>query len=226
MILSKVLIALVVISLGITGGLAVAPTTIVIGDTISNANGQINYYIATDGVTSQAPNYAYSGVGSTGALSAFITGASIRTATEIHTFMHAQTNFGDSAITGLDVVSNGATTDSSVTNYNMYGYLTGNLAYAGQYADRITGEQIDLRSQSFNKALLNPPLTPTGAATVTGFGPCLTPLKTSLSPLLLPLLPIVTVVNCQLQAHYYHKALPARRSKGRMPEPQTPQLFL
>ena len=75
--------------------------------------------------------------------------------------MLAQAAGGDVAESQLDVDgiagAGGAAADASVKNYNMYGYVTPNLAYAGQYADSISGEQIDMNSQSWNKgALLTP----------------------------------------------------------------------
>ena len=50
-------------------------------------------------------------------------------------------------------------TDSSVTNYCMYGYVSCQpLVYAGQYADKIIGESINMNSKSWTGVTLIPDL--------------------------------------------------------------------
>ena len=163
--LLKVLIGLAIISIGISGLSSANATPIAVafvsGELKTTGIGQIDFgltYEAGAATTTTNPTITAT---NNGALLAFIQGASITNAKQINSYMLAQAAGGDVAESQLDVDgiagAGGAAADASVRNYNMYGYVTPNLAYAGQYADSISGEQIDMNSQSWNKgALLTP----------------------------------------------------------------------
>jgi len=63
--------------------------------------------------------------------------------------LFAQSSGGDFAGTGMSVGGIDGTY-ASVKNYGMYGYVADNFAYAGQYADQIKGEFIDMHSITSN----------------------------------------------------------------------------
>ena len=171
------LIALAIIPIGISSisaAVAVIPAFIygvANGELQNSGIGQIDFslsYGTKDAATTQLTQNPTITATNNGALLVLIQGASITNANAINSFLLAHSTGGDVAITGLDVLSTSGTADSSVKNYNMYGYVTSNLAYAGQYADSITGEYIDMTSQSWNKATL--PTSFTGFATAAPWG--------------------------------------------------------
>ena len=188
----KVLIALAIISIGISSISAASAVIPVIpafiygvanGELQKSGIGQIDFslsYGTKGAATTQLTQNPIITAVNNGALLVLIQGVTITNANAINSFLVAHSTGGDVAITGLDVLSTSGTADSSVKNYNMYGYVTSNLAYAGQYADSITGEYIDMNSLSWNKATLptSPPTTPptvsgapfTGLATAAPWG--------------------------------------------------------
>src|SRR5271157_144004 len=166
----KVLIALAIIWIGISGISVALTYCVASGELRQTGIGQLDFSLTYDTAatpTTQLTQHPIITAVNNGALLVLIQGVTITNADAIDSFLVAQSTGGDVATTGLDVTStstNGA--DASVKNYNMYGYVTYNYAYAGQYADSITGESIDLNSQSWNKASLTPAYTP--PATVGG----------------------------------------------------------
>ena len=141
----KPLIALAIIWIEISGA---TPTVVVSGFVGNIGANHIDYgmtYDGANGILKQAPTIS----ATNSPLTVLIQGASITNADHINSYLLASSSGGDLAVTGLDVTGvNGH--DASVKNYNMCGYVTSNLAYAGQYADSITGESLYLRSSSFN----------------------------------------------------------------------------
>jgi hypothetical protein len=148
----KVLMALAVVWMGVSGANAVQQG-VANGKLTQSGVGEIDYSLTfstiapNPHVVTQQPTIT--ATDASGVLSAYIQGASITNADAINSYLLARSAGGDVAATGLDVNGVG---DASVKNYCMYGYVTNNLAYAGQYADSITGESIDLNSQSRTKA--------------------------------------------------------------------------
>jgi hypothetical protein len=150
--LLKVLIALVVVWIGILGLSSAAPVAVASGMLKATGIGQLDFGLTYEPGTATTVTYPIiTAAINNGALSvAFTKGASITNAKQINSYMLAQADGGDRAESQLDVLGTNGN-DATVKNYNMYGYVTNNFAYAGQYADSITGESIDLNSQSWNK---------------------------------------------------------------------------
>lgn len=163
-LLLKVLIALAVVWIGISGTVATTPVTVVC-NSIKNTAGEIDYSISYTGVpglvTANTPTTTLTNAG--GVLSAFIQGQSIANADAINTFMLARSAGGDLAATGLDV-DGVVGHDATVSNYNMYGYVTSGFAYAAQYAGSVTGNSIYTYRQgwslSSSSLVFNPPPPP------------------------------------------------------------------
>jgi hypothetical protein len=82
-------------------------------------------------------------------ISVGIEGCSIQNANWIKGSLIANSAEGDYAEVLADIKGPGA----SVTNYNLYGYVTPNLAWAGQYSDSIKGTSLDIFSRSRNHAI-------------------------------------------------------------------------
>ena len=161
----QVLIALVIVVIGISGAIATAPLgstyPIATGELRASGVGQLDFgmTVVTDALAPSASQATYPTVTATnnGALLAFVQGATINNVDEIHSSIVGQSTGGDVAESHLDVLGDRVNAitpwenTASAKNYNMYGYVTSNLAYTGQYADSITGESIDMVSESWNK---------------------------------------------------------------------------
>jgi hypothetical protein len=86
-------------------------------------------------------------------LGATITGIDVKDADAINAYLVSQNVAGDTAVVMAAIGNSIADTKTAaVTNYCMYGYVTADFAWAGQYADKITGNSVDLEAHSFNKA--------------------------------------------------------------------------
>jgi hypothetical protein len=156
--LLKVLLALAVFSMGISAVLAADKD--VVRNSISSDAGRIDYVMtytpaSFSATTTTASTAVAQLVQTDSVLSAIVSGISIDKAVNINSYIFAQSSggdFADSQLTVLGTDSMGASGgDASVKNYGMYGYATNNLAYTGQYADSIKGEEIDAYSESYNK---------------------------------------------------------------------------
>lgn len=165
--LFRMLVVLAVLSIGISSVLA--DTDVVRNSISSTGVGRIDYamtYVPSASLVNPtvvvaAPVTTLVNAG--GVLSAFVQGASISKATSINSYIFARADGGDFAASGLTVLGtdnpgdgpgfNGPGADASVTNYNMYGYVTNNIAYTGQYADSIQGESVQEWSKSLNNQM-------------------------------------------------------------------------
>jgi hypothetical protein len=155
----NVLIALAIFTIGISSVLA---DTDVVRNSISSDAGRIDYamtYVpsvlgpaATPAVSTTASTAVVNLVQTNSVLSAFITGVSINKAIDINSYIFARSSGGDFAASGMEIdgSDDAAGGDASVSNYGMYGYATNNLAYTGQYADKMQGEWIGVWSKSLN----------------------------------------------------------------------------
>ena len=157
----QVLIAIAIIAIEILGVSAANASPIAVAVAVASGMlkttgiGQLDFGLTYEG-TPTVTNPTVTATNN-GALLAFVQGASITNADDINSYMWAQADGGDTAEAQLDVVGKNGH-DATVQNYNMYGYVTSNFAYAGQYADKITGESIDMNAQSWNSggAYVNP----------------------------------------------------------------------
>ena len=154
--LLKACIALAILSIGISSVLA---DTDVVRNSVSTAAGRIDYAMtfdpATAGTSVSTPVINLQTTSSV--ISAFITGITIDKAKGINSYLLAVSSGGDIAATGMKAQgADVAGSYASVTNYGMYGYVTNNLAYAGQYADEIKGMFVMMRSKSFNNIPASP----------------------------------------------------------------------
>jgi hypothetical protein len=188
--LFKVLIALAIISIGISSIGNAVTYGVASGQVGTTGVGFIDFSLTYDSplvpvaVVNQQP--IITGSATPTSASVFLTGASISKADAINSYLLASSAGGDMAATGLDIASTSATkADAAVSNYNMYGVVNGNLAYAGQYADSIRGESIDMRSFAWNRAF-SPAL---GLPPAAGFAP------TGVAPTYLSVIPVTVPGN-------------------------------
>ncbi len=168
--LVKVLIALAIVLMGISGANAVRQG-VANGELKTAGVGQIDYSLTYDAslntVTNptvlNSPLTMKAQIGSGYILvepTPGTPGATITNANAINSFLNAHSAGGDIAAVGLGVSgANGQ--DASVKNYQMYGYVTPNYAWAGQYADSITGESISMQTLTYNYATQNLVFHPT-----------------------------------------------------------------
>jgi hypothetical protein len=125
--------------------------TTIVSNTISSAAGRLDYSMTYDGGTLvQAPTVTLTETDAV--LSAAIQGASISNADDFQSYMYARSSGGisgarDYAQATSSIVGHH---DVGVKNYNLYGYVTPNFAYAGQSADLMTGEIGHLLTHSSN----------------------------------------------------------------------------
>jgi hypothetical protein len=131
--LFAILLAMAASIPGVCGNVIVANSAYVGGV------GSISYSISHDGGNvwqmpseniEQGNNYIF----------AAIQGCSIQDANSISAYMDAKDCNGDTASVTADIEGPGA----SVTNYQLFGWVSPNLAWTGQYADYIKGSDITL----------------------------------------------------------------------------------
>jgi hypothetical protein len=154
--LLKVFIALAILSIEISSVLAYND---VVRNSVSTAAGRIDYamtyYPVASGTWVSTPVVNLHTTDSVN--SAYITGITIGKAEIIDSYLFAVSSGGDFAATGMEAVGTDAVGKyASVTNYGMYGYVTNNFAFAGQYADEIKGQSIEMFSKAFNHIPVNP----------------------------------------------------------------------
>ncbi len=154
--LLKVFIAFAILLIGISSVLA---DNDVVRHSMSTAAGRIDYAMTYDpvagGTTVSTPVVNLHTTDSV--ISAFITGITIDKAKRIDSYLFGVSSGGDFAATGIEAIGTDAADKcASVKNYCMYGYVTNNLAYAGQYADELKGQSIAMYSKSFNNLPVAP----------------------------------------------------------------------
>jgi hypothetical protein len=116
---------------------------IVVSDSVSTAAGSISYSISKSdgiGLITQMPTVNVAA--NDASISAAIEGCSIQGAMSINGELNAKSASGKTA----DVIANIKGPAASVTNYNIYGYVTSDLAWAGQYIESARGTDIDLQA--------------------------------------------------------------------------------
>ena len=135
------LILYIFLVIGCVMGTSTATT--VISDTVTGQMGSVSYHMSYDGghITT-APTTVVKNAES---LYVAVTGLSADGGT-MDTQLWAKDNQGDNAI--VSAKTGAATT---VSNYNMYGYVVPGLAWAGQYANSITSTgEIKLEATGYN----------------------------------------------------------------------------
>ena len=119
----------------------------VISNSVSSAVGSVSYsvsYSDTAGSLTHAPTASINA--NDNFINVGITGCSIQDADQINGQLTANAAGGDKAYVTADIKGPGA----SVTNYDLFGYVVPNLAWAGQYADTITGTSMTLDAHANN----------------------------------------------------------------------------
>ena len=119
----------------------------VVSNSVSNAAGSVAYSISysdTAGSLTNAPTASINA--NNNFISVGITGCSIQGADQINGQLNANAAGGDKAYVTADIKGPGA----SVTNYDLFGYVVPNLAWAGQYADSILGTSMTLDAYANN----------------------------------------------------------------------------
>jgi hypothetical protein len=134
---------LIILSLCIPGAIG----TTVISNGVTTAAGSISYSIeySGTGIIQNAPVDKI--VANDNSISASVTGCSIDGASQIKGALKAATP--GVAFVGNDNANVSAIIDgpgASVTNYNLYGYVTPDLAWAGQYVGYARGTNINLQA--------------------------------------------------------------------------------
>jgi len=119
----------------------------VVSNSASSAAGSVAYsitYSDTAGYLTHKPTESISA--NDNVIVVGITGCSIQAADRINGQLNANDAIGDRAFVTADIKGPGA----SVTNYDLFGYVVPNLAWAGQYADSIIGTSITLDAYGYN----------------------------------------------------------------------------
>jgi hypothetical protein len=116
---------------------------VVVSDSVSTAAGSMSYSITKSdgiGLITQMPTVDL--VSSNEYISVAVKGCSIQGALSINGKLNAISAHGDIAEAIADIKGPGA----SVANYNLYGYVTPDLAWAGQYVGSARGTSIKLKA--------------------------------------------------------------------------------
>lgn len=136
-------LAIVLVAPGAMGAVAVR-------NSVTTGAGSIAYgiiYSDTAGTLTQKPTEDV--VANNEFISVAVKGCSIKNANSINGGLVARSAGGDYAEVETNLVGPGA----SLTNFNLYGYVTPNLAWAGQYADSIKGSSLDIFARSRNHGI-------------------------------------------------------------------------
>jgi hypothetical protein len=140
--LSYLLIALAIIL-----GTPSAMGAVAVANSVTTGAGSIAYgiiYSDTAGTLTQNPTVDV--VSNNEFISVAVKGCSIKNADSINGGLVARSAGGDYAEVETNIKGPGA----SVTNFNLYGYVTPNLAWAGQYADSMKGSSLDIFARGMN----------------------------------------------------------------------------
>jgi hypothetical protein len=136
------LLILAVLALGMDGALGAISIT----NTLSPGYGTIDYSITSDGT--QMDNYAINENQGYDSTQVKIEGVYVRDATSFTGDISATTYYGDHADTSVDF---SGSSDVKVDNFNIYGYLTPNLAWTGQYTEEVEAEHISFDGNAYTR---------------------------------------------------------------------------
>jgi hypothetical protein len=182
--LLKIFMALFVMSIAVQSALA----TDLVRNTATSAAGQISYAVTYSGTPlSVNPGSTAGSITTDAAITVSVLGMSVQKADAVDAVLASMSSGGNFAYTGF--ISTSAASGltgvnvpvgttvapmlnskrSSVTGLNLYGYVTPDYAYAGQYATSITGDTVNIFSDAFTRgptaAVFN---TATAATNVVG----------------------------------------------------------
>jgi hypothetical protein len=129
-----ILLLLAVMALGMGGALAAISIT----NTLSPSYGTIDYSIVSDGT--KTGNYVITENQGDSNTLVKVEGVNVYGASSFIGSISAETNYGDYADTSVDF---SGSSDVKVDNFNLYGYLTPNLAWTGQYTGDVEADYID-----------------------------------------------------------------------------------
>ena len=132
-----ILIMLAVLAMGTNGALA----AISISNTLSPSYGVIDYSIDSDCI--KTGNYAITENQGASSTYVAVTGVNGYGGSYFDADMDVDTNYGDWAWTNADFDYN-----VKVDNFNLYGYMTPNLAWAGQYTEYVKADSIDFETEA------------------------------------------------------------------------------
>jgi hypothetical protein len=133
------------IFLAITASITSGCCNVDISNSISTNAGSVSYSISYgNGLLTQKSTEKI--VSNNDVLSVAVGGCSVQNADWIYGRLDTLAAGGDYAYVIADIKG----PEASVTNYNLYGYVTHNFAWAGQYADSIKGCDLDLYAHSQN----------------------------------------------------------------------------
>ena len=119
----------------------------VVSNSVFSAAGSVIYSISYSDTAGSLMNTATESItANDNLISVGITGCSIQGADWIHGQLNANAAGGDRASVTADINGPGA----SVTNYDLFGYVVPNLAWAGQYVDSTIGTSITLDAYANN----------------------------------------------------------------------------
>jgi hypothetical protein len=138
-----ILLLLAVLVLGTGGALA----AISISNTLTPSYGTVDYTITSDGTKSGS----YTVTENQGASNTLVKIESVNVygASSFTGDISAETNYGDYADTSVDFTGTGG--DVKVDNFNMYAYLTPNLAWTGQYTGAVKAEYIEFDGYAYTR---------------------------------------------------------------------------
>jgi hypothetical protein len=115
-----------------------ALASISISNTLSPSYGTIDYSVQSDGTKSG--NYVITENQGASSTLVKVEGVNVYGANYFDGDIAADTNYGDHAETHVEFTGS---SDVKVDNFNLYGYLTPNLAWTGQFTGSVKAEYID-----------------------------------------------------------------------------------
>lgn len=138
----KMYLRLFAIFFALAASISAVVGEVVVSESMSTAAGSMSYSISkSDGIGHIIHMPTATIDANNGFISAAIEGCSIEGALSINGKLDAKSAHGETAEAIADIKGPAA----SVTNYNLYGYVTPDLAWAGQYVDFARGTKIDLQ---------------------------------------------------------------------------------
>jgi hypothetical protein len=139
----RIYAVLIILSLCIPGAFG----TNAISNGVTTAAGSISYSIEYSGTGNLQNAPVEKIVANDNSISASVTGCSIDGASQIKSALKAATpGVAFVGNVNADVSAKIDGPGASVTNYNLYGYVTPGLAWAGQYVDYARGTNINLQA--------------------------------------------------------------------------------
>jgi hypothetical protein len=144
----RILLLLAVLAIGTNGTMALPVS---IANTLTANYGTLGYSISTDGTQSgQWSVQEHLGTSDADPTYTYITGGDFKDATQFTGSITATTKAGDQATSGV-TFGKGMDKSTEVDDFNLYGYMTPNLAWTGTYTGTVTSNYISFIGNAYTR---------------------------------------------------------------------------